>query len=178
MGGGVVQATSDLLQLPSRVARADPSSRPPEWPEQTLQPPSRVARADPPAALPSGLSRPSGGCKGGPWTQRDPHPQLLGDTLPVQVAVLGCDGLQLGHLLFAPLLLVDARVLVVLPELADLLRAAASLKLQTDKQTCLCGSGPRGVRSLSRLPGSAGGEAPKAIHAAGPACDQRESQQA
>lgn len=143
------------------------SSCPPEWPEPT-----------PPAALPSGPSRRSGGCKGGPWTQRDPHPQLLGDTLPVQVAVLGCDGLQLGHLLFAPLLLVDARVLVVLPELADLLRAAASLKLQTDKQTCLCGSGPRGVRSLSRLPGSAGGEAPKAIHAAGPACDQRESQQA
>ena len=96
-----------------------------------------MARADPPAALLSGPSSPSGSCKGGPRPRRDPHPQLLGDTLPVQVAVLGRDGLQLGHLLFTPLLFVDARVLVVLPELANLLCAAASLELQTDRQTDL-----------------------------------------
>ena len=39
-------------------------------------------------------------------------------------------------------------------------------------------AGPCRVGSLSRVPGSASGEAPKAIHAAGRARDQREPRQA
>lgn len=65
-----------------------------------------------------------------------PHPQLLGDLLPMQVAVLGRDGLQLLQLRPGPLLLVDAGVLPVLPELPDLLRAATAFKLQRPPRSC------------------------------------------
>lgn len=72
-------------------------------------------------ALPSGLRSPS------------PYPQLLGDLLPLQVAVLGCDGLQLANFLPTPLLLVDARVFPVLPKLLDFLCTAAAFKLHTQR---------------------------------------------
>lgn len=79
-----------------------------------------------------------------------PHPQLLGDPLPLQVAVRGRDGLQLIHFLVAPLLLVDARVFPVLPELLDLLRAAATFKLHRETQPV----GTIAVRAAAGHPGS------------------------
>lgn len=103
-----------------------------------------------------------------------PYPQLLGDLLPVQVAVLGRDGLQLVHLLPRPLLLVDAGVLPVLPELAELLRAAAAFKLHPAHRSLGPAAGTRGaalrpgVGTPAAAPTTPTGAAPSAAPAPPP----------
>lgn len=132
--------------------RIPPGPRPlkrqeePDGPQGEVRPAARrapePARPPCPDPLPPGVSGAPG-----------PHPQLLGDVLPLQVAVRGREGLQAPHLLAAPLLLVDARVFPVLPELADLLCAAAALKLRRQTQAA-CGAVPLTAGQDSQAPGT------------------------